>query len=218
MRINADFSQHVRVDIHERDYIASPQAGVDRLMLDRIGDEVARATSVVRYAPGSTFAEHHHAKGEEFLVLDGVFSDEHGDYEPGCYVRNPPGSHHAPFSTDGCRIFVKLRQFADDDLEPVVIDTRAQAQWIGNGSGRQILLHNHGTERVEMHQLPGGAEINLQVPQGGLECLLLEGRCRFGEQVVDAESWLRWPAGQALQIIALDECLIWSKQGHLPPL
>ena len=69
-------------------------------MLDRIGDEVARATSIVRYAPGSSFARHEHAKGEEFLVLEGIFSDDSGDYPAGFYVRNPPGSGHTPFRKD----------------------------------------------------------------------------------------------------------------------
>src|SRR6516165_7170873 len=58
----------------------------------RIGDEVARATSVVRYAPKSRFSAHIHGGGEEFLVLDGVFQDEHGDFPVGSYIRNPPTS------------------------------------------------------------------------------------------------------------------------------
>ena len=61
------------------EWIASPAGGVDRKMLDRIGDEKARATSIVRYAADSAFPEHEHPLGEEFYVLEGVFSDEHGD-------------------------------------------------------------------------------------------------------------------------------------------
>ena len=124
MRVNADFTTVAVVDRAGADWIPSPEAGVERIMLDRIGDEVARATSIVRYAPRSSFARHEHAKGEEFLVLDGVFSDNHGDYPAGHYVRNPPGSGHTPYSNDGCRILVKLRQFDDRDLVHVVIDTK----------------------------------------------------------------------------------------------
>ncbi len=111
MRINAEFSEKAVVIPKESDWVCSPESGVDRLMLDRIGDEVARATSIVRYAPGSSFARHEHAEGEEFLVLDGIFSDEHANYGVGTYVRNPPGSGHSPYSENGCRILVKLRQF-----------------------------------------------------------------------------------------------------------
>ncbi len=96
MEVNADFSQRVVLDTNALDWIPSPLPGVDRRMLDRIGNEVARATSIVRYAPGSSFSAHTHSGGEEFLVLDGVFSDEHGDYGPGFYVRNPVGSAHTP--------------------------------------------------------------------------------------------------------------------------
>ena len=70
MRINADFSKPAFVIPSADDWVHSPESGVDRLMLDRIGDEVARATSLVRYAAGSSFASHTHAKGEEFLVLE----------------------------------------------------------------------------------------------------------------------------------------------------
>ena len=108
--VNADFTQRVVIATDTMPWIPSPQAGVERRLLDRIGGEVARATSLVRYAPASAFPAHGHALGEEFLVLDGVFSDEHGDYPAGTYVRNPPGSHHTPRTAPGCIIFVKLRQ------------------------------------------------------------------------------------------------------------
>jgi len=100
MLINADFSARAVVDTASMPWVPSPLAGVERKMLDRDGGEVARATSVVRYAAGSAFEPHEHGGGEEFFVLEGVFSDEHGDYPAGTYVRNPPGSRHRPFSRD----------------------------------------------------------------------------------------------------------------------
>jgi anti-sigma factor ChrR (cupin superfamily) len=98
MKINADFDQRVIVHTDQIDWVPSPMAGVDRRMLDRIGEEVARATSIVRYAPGSSCPAHTHGGGEEFIVLEGVFQDEHGDYPTGTYVRNPPTTHHVPGS------------------------------------------------------------------------------------------------------------------------
>lgn len=91
--------------------------------------EVARATSIVRYSPGSRFSPHEHGGGEEFLVLEGVFSDEHGDDGPGTYVRNPVGSAHAPFSAAGCTILVKLRQMdpADQSRPAVAMHPLAAA-------------------------------------------------------------------------------------------
>jgi len=123
MQLNADFSKRAVVHAAKLDWKASPMPGVERRMLDRIGDEVARATSIVRYAPQSQFSPHVHDGGEEFLVLEGVFQDEHGDFPAGCYVRNPPQSRHTPGSKSGCTIFVKLWQFDPADRTHVRIDT-----------------------------------------------------------------------------------------------
>ena len=126
--VNSDFTQRVVIATDTLPWLASPQAGVERRLLDRIGGEVARATSLVRYAPASTFPAHEHALGEEFFVLSGVFSDEHGDYGKGTYVRNPPGSRHTPRTDPGCIIFVKLRQMKPTETKRVAVDT-AKASW-----------------------------------------------------------------------------------------
>jgi anti-sigma factor ChrR (cupin superfamily) len=90
MRLNADFTKRVVIRPEDYDWVASAASGVDRMMLDRIGDEVARATTIVRFAPNSAFDAHTHGGGEEYLVLDGVFSDEAGDYPaaPMCAIRS----------------------------------------------------------------------------------------------------------------------------------
>src|SRR5215471_19419058 len=120
MPINDDLTGPVIVHAAQLPWTSSPAAGVDRRMLFRIGDEVARATSIVRYAPRSAFPRHTHGGGEEILVLDGVFQDEHGDYPAGSYFRNPPGTSHVPASKDGCTIFVRLWQFRDGDRDQIV--------------------------------------------------------------------------------------------------
>lgn len=73
MRIHADFTRRVNLSTDDMPWVPSPQAGVERRMLDRIGQEKARATSLVRYAPGSVFPAHAHPGGEEILVLSGTF-------------------------------------------------------------------------------------------------------------------------------------------------
>ena len=123
MELNADFSRRVVVHTARLPWAASPMAGVERRMLDRIGDEVARATSIVRYAPGSHFSPHTHGGGEEFFVLEGVFQDEHGEFPAGSYVRNPPTSRHTPGSVPGCILFVKLWQFDLSDRTQIGLDT-----------------------------------------------------------------------------------------------
>lgn len=217
MRINADFSMPALVIPRAEDWVKSPESGVDRLMLDRIGDEVARATSIVRYAAGSSFSKHVHARGEEFLVLDGVFSDESGDFPQGTYVRNPPGSSHAPGSKDGCRILVKLRQFDDDDLERVVVDTTSESGWQSVDDSVHVLpLHSFGSERVEMRRIDSGATMQLVSPAGGAEMLVVDGELEYEDELLCRECWLRLPEGQDAGLRAVSQATIWLKTGHLP--
>lgn len=216
MRTNADFSRAAIVDRSKAEWIASPATGVDRIMLDRIGDEVARATSIVRYAAGSSFARHEHAKGEEFLVLDGVFSDDHGDYPPGCYVRNPPGSGHLPYSKDGCRILVKLRQFDPEDLARVVIDTRNPDLWQAGEPADSLPLHSFGNEQVSMIRLVAGGQYPIADDSPGVEVFIVSGSIRVDSKTLPAESWLRLPVGEAADLNALEDSILWVKRGNQP--
>jgi anti-sigma factor ChrR (cupin superfamily) len=127
MILNADFTKRAVVHAVTLDWKASPMPGVERRMLDRIGDEVARATTIVHYAPESQFTQHVHGGGEEFLGLEGVFQDEHGDFPAGTYVRNPPQSSHTPGSKPGCTMLVKLWQFDLADRTHVRLDTNQMA-------------------------------------------------------------------------------------------
>ncbi len=218
MRINADFAKKAVVVPQESGWVCSPESGVDRLMLDRIGDEVARATSIVRYAPGSSFPRHEHAAGEEFLVLDGVFSDEHADYTAGSYVRNPPGSGHSPYSDGGCRMLVKLRQFDLRDLSHVVVDASHNTAWLNaSGTAANVLeLHEFGSERVVMIWLAQGEPFPISSDPGGVEILVVSGSINDQGIELAAESWLRFPANQDNRLVASSDSLLWVKTGHLP--
>ena len=148
MLIHADFTRRATVTPDQHEWVPSHMAGVDRVMLDRVGEEKARATSLVRYAPDSHFPRHSHPGGEEIFVLTGTFSDEHGHYPAGWYVRNPPGSSHQPFSVEGATIFVKLWQMQPGDSHTVRIDTSDTASW-QRQDGREVCpLFSDGTEQV----------------------------------------------------------------------
>lgn len=218
MEINADFSKSATVRPADREWVASPLPGVERVMLDRIGGEVARATSIVRYAPGSRFDAHEHAKGEEYLVLDGVFSDQDGDHGPGSYVRNPPGTSHAPWSEDGCTIFVKLRQFEDDDLTPVTVDTRTGDWQPFLREGLEVMkLHQHGDELVRLLRIAPGAQLPRHGHHAGEEILVLEGTLEDDFGVYPAGTWNRHPPGSNHRAWSAAGCTLWAKTGHLPP-
>lgn len=217
MRLNADFSQPVVIRPGDVPWVASPLPGVERQMLDRIGEELARATSIVRYAPGSQFSAHGHPGGEEFLVLDGVFSDERGDYPAGTYVRNPIDSRHAPFSREGCTIFVKLMQFAAQDQAQVVIDTRAAVWPPAQLAGvSELALHQHGSERVLMQHWQPGTQGGHYAYPAGAELLVLEGSLQDERGAYPAGSWLRCPPGFAHTPFSSEGCRVWLKSGHLP--
>lgn len=217
MKLNADFQKRVVLSSEELPWQDSPMAGVQRRMLDRDGDEVARATTIVRYAPNSYFSAHTHGGGEEFLVLDGVFSDEHGDYGPGTYVRNPVGSTHTPFSKGGCTIWVKLWQMDPADQQGVRIDTH-NAQWHpGLVPGLSVLpLHSYGTENVALVKWEPGTKFQTHRHWGGEEILVLEGTFVDEQGIYPVGTWLRNPSGSVHTPFSEEGCLIYVKTGHLP--
>jgi anti-sigma factor ChrR (cupin superfamily) len=217
-RINADFSRRIVIQTGGLPWIPSPLAGVERRMLDRIGGEVARATSLVRYAPGSVFSAHAHALGEEFIVLDGVFSDEHGDYPKDTYIRNPPGSHHSPRTAGGCTIFVKLRQMPPTERERVVVDTTTSI-WKPSGmSGhtRLVLYASAETgEEVAMEKLEADSSTPEPDCPGGEEIFVLNGDLTDETGTHVANTWVRNPAGYRRNLRSTGGAIFWSKRGHL---
>ena len=213
MDLNADFSLRVLLLTHDIRWYASPMPGVDRRMLDRIGNEVARATSIVRYAPGSKFSAHTHDGGEEFIVLEGTFQGEHGDYPVGTYVRNPPTTAHTPGASEGCTIFVKLWQFDPDDRTQFRVE---MANDLSGGAVQIQTLHQDARETVRFVMLEPGATLD-ETPQGGAEILMITGSAIEGGDSLGKGAWLRLPEGAPLTLTAAtDGAKLWIKTGHLP--
>lgn len=220
MRINADFSRPALVLAEEQHWIASPQIGVDRIMLDRIGVEKARATSLVRYAPNSSFPVHAHPLGEEILVLSGHFCADGVCYGPGTYLRNPPGSSHQPYSDDGTVIFVKLMQMLETEQASVCIDTSDRQFWQDGPTARICLLFENPQERVELVELPTLGELSLALP-AGVELLVLAGQLTEQSQIWPKGiwqqlTWARLPAHSQLRVQAGEAgARFYLKTGHL---
>lgn len=218
MRINADFSERVVIRPHDYQWVPSPASGVDRMMLDRIGDEVARATSLVRFRPDSQFDRHEHGGGEEFLVLEGVFSDEHADFPAGTYVRNPIGTAHKPhIGAEGATILVKLHQFDPQDTEQKAIDTRDAAFVPGKAPGLgELLLHQTGGEIVRLVRFDPGTMSPAHGHGGGEEIFVIEGSFSDEQGDYPAGTWIRNPDGSNHTPWSDEGCLLWIKSGHLP--
>lgn len=215
MELNSDFSSRVVIHSDQLDWQASPMAGVERRMLDRIGGEVARATTIVRFAPGSNFSAHTHNGGEEFIVLDGVFQDEYGDFPAGTYVRNPPTSRHKPGSAPGCTIFVKLWQFDMKDRTQFRKNMADELAAPINGVATAT-LHEDDREVVTYSHLEAQARLTSKAP-GGIELLVIDGSLNCDGDVLDKNAWLRLPEGHSLSVTAgSDGAKLWMKTGHLP--
>lgn len=215
MELNANFDARAVVHADQEPWVASPMKGVDRRMLDRIGDEVARATTIVRYAPGSAFSAHTHTGGEEYLVLDGVFQDEHGDFPVGTYVRNPPTSSHTPSSEQGATIFVKLWQFDMEDREQVTIDTTAATPQLVRDGVSEIPLFEDACERVRIEVWEASATVS-DADHNGFEALVIEGSLVEGAETFVVNSWFRLPPNTPLTATAGAEgARLWVKSGHL---
>ncbi|WP_281972259.1 cupin domain-containing protein [Ruegeria faecimaris] len=206
MRVNADFTKRVAVHFDRNDWIASPAAGVERKMLDRIGEEVARATTIVRFAPGSAFAAHTHDGGEEYLVLDGVFQDETGDFPAGSNVRNPPTSSHTPSAQEGATILVKLHQFDPEDR------TEIRRSITGDSN---LQLFKGSREDVRVLNLSPGEKLDLDAVDG-LELFVIAGSVQESDEEFSVWDWLRLPPGaRSTALAGAEGARIWIKSGHL---
>ncbi|GLP95165.1 cupin domain-containing protein [Paraferrimonas sedimenticola] len=210
-----DFSVNLTIDLDTQEWQDSPAPGVQRKPLEREAAEHGHATSLVRYAPGSRFSEHKHPLGEELLVLEGVFSDEHGHYVEGSYIRNPPGSAHSPYSEPGCLLFVKLQQMPAEENQTIRVDTGKQG-WQTTPS--QVLRQNlfdSNYEQVSLFAFDSGQSITLTT-DCGCEMLLIEGAVSANQQQQQSLSWNRFGPNQSIELQAQQKSLIWLKRHKQP--
>jgi anti-sigma factor ChrR (cupin superfamily) len=215
MDINADYNERIVINHHELLWVPSPASGVDRRMLERTGGEVAKATSIVRYQPGSAFQTHSHEFGEEILVLDGVFSDETGDYPAGTYMMNPPGSSHAPHSKTGCTLFVKLRHLGSDQIEREPLDTTTDVWHQGMVPGLHVMpLMRQGSGSTLVRWAPE-TYFNPHRHYGGEEIFVVSGVFEDEHGRYPTGSWIRSPHMSMHQPFSKEGCTIFVKTGHL---
>ncbi|MFT6878577.1 MAG: anti-sigma factor ChrR (cupin superfamily) [Granulosicoccus sp.] len=220
MNVNGDFSKRVVMHGQNLAWESSPMPGVERRRLDRISTENDRVTTIVRYAPESHFSQHVHSGGEEFIVLDGVFEDDYGDWPAGSYIRNPPQSKHRPGSTLGCTIFVKLWQFQPDDRTFI----HANRHKIGSVLDRHrdgvsvSPLYRDAHEDVRFERWMPGVSVEVDAT-GGAEILVLEGSFIETDDHLEKQSWLRSPVNSTVKAIAGQAgAYVWIKSGHLTSL
>ncbi len=216
MLIHADFSQAVIIKPEDYHWVKSPHGEVDRVMLDRIGDEIARATSLVKYAPHTTFPEHRHPHGEEILVLSGVFTENQNlHYSAGWYLRSPHQSVHQPSSEEGTLIFVKLMQIPTSETQTLRINTNDPAQWQEIGSRLICTLVDASYEHTYLEKLKP-QQLFTEEAEGGIEILITQGQLVDKEIVYEAGTWIRLPPKTHAHFQAgLSGASLYVKTGHL---
>ncbi len=216
--INGDMSVRVVMRGREMAWNPSPSSTVWRKRLHLVGPaESGQVTSLVRYEPHSQFPSHAHPDGEEILVLSGVFSDEHGDWPAGSYLLNPEGFRHAPFSRDGCLLFVKLRQYAGLDRSHVALDTHG-IPWKSVSPGRELksLYSQPGyLDATRLERWSARSAVGeLSYPEGA-ELLVLEGSFRDALGQYDAHTWMRLPRHFTHRPVTQGGCELYVKEGGL---
>lgn len=213
--LNMDFSVNLVIDTQQMSWLESPNPQVLRKPLERENIESGHTTSVVKYLPESSFKPHSHPLGEEIFVLDGVFSDETGDYPAGSYLRNPPGSSHSPFSKEGCLIFVKLNQFHPEDKDFVRINT-GQTPWRqGQGNLQVMPLHSFGTTGTALVKWPAKEKFLPHRHVGGEEIFVLSGVFKDEHGSYPQHTWIRNKHFSVHHPWVEEETIIFVKTGHL---
>ena len=220
--LNGQMALRVALDTPAMEWTASPSGSVLRKRLHRVGDaESGQVTSVVRYLPSSSFPAHDHPEGEEILVLEGTFSDEHGDSPAGTHLLNPEGFRHAPFSRQGCVLFVKLRQYAGGGREYRKTDTHA-LPWQPSESSqvdvKSLYAESSFPDRTRLERWGAGAAPGAQALPGGIEIFVIDGALEDAEGRYQAGAWLRLPDGATLDAHAPGGCILYAKRGAVSTL
>ncbi len=213
---NMDFALRVVIQTNKQAWQPSPKQGVWRKPLAREEAEQGHATSIVKYESGASFSQHNHPLGEEILVLEGVFSDQTGDFPAGTYIRNPKGFIHAPFSTQGCTLLVKLHQFQARDSKQVRVDT-INSPWLPGQGGLQVMpLHEFEGEHVALVKWPANEVFKPHHHFGGEEVYVLSGEFKDEHGRYPQGTWIRSPHMSTHHPHVDEETIIWVKTGHLP--
>ena len=220
-QINGDLSQRASMHTVKMEWTPSPSGTVWRKRLHLVGEpESGQVTSVVRFAPGAEFSAHDHPEGEEILVLEGVFADERGDWPAGSYLLNPEGSRHHPSSSEGCLLFVKLRQYGGPGRESVALRTADLDEERGDAEGvrrRWLYRHDSFPDSMRIETWSAGASI-AESFAGGVELYVLEGSFKEGGECFEEGSWLRLPMGSRLIASAGEGCVVYLKAGGVAEL
>ena len=217
--INGDLSVRAVADTTQMEWVPSPSGSVWRKRVHLVGaPESGQVTSVVRYEPNSNFPLHDHPEGEEILVLEGLFSDEHGDWPAGTLLLNPEGFRHAPFSKGGCVLLVKLRQFPGQARRHIVVNTHKRA-WEPSsipGVAHKPLYEQTGfSDTMRLERWAPQTDLGTVCYVQGAELFVLGGEFADEAGTYSTGCWLRLPFGSEHHPRSAKGCTLYIKRSGL---
>ncbi len=217
--INGNLAVRAVADTTLMDWTPSPSGSVWRKRVHLVGPpESGQVTSVVRYEPASSFPTHDHPDGEEILVLEGVFSDEHGDWPEGTFLLNPEGFRHTPFSKPGCVLFVKLRQFPGRERRHVVVDTDKLAWQPSSNPAiayKPLYQQDGFSDVVRLERWAPQADLGTLSYEKGAELFVLEGEFSDEAGTYSKGCWVRLPMGSKHHPRSAGGCTLYVKRSGL---
>ena len=216
-QINADFSRFSVAHIDSMKWVQSPAAGVWRKRVYMDGPvEGGKVTSLVRYDAGARFPEHGHPGGEEILVLEGIFSDQHGHFGKGWHLLNPSDSRHESYSENGCLVLVKLRQYSGKDT---IHQDTGNLDWKHgetNGVSSKLLYENRVPEMsIRLVRIEKTVAAPFQAFSGGQEIYVVDGSFEDEFGVHRSGSWLRYPPDGGHRLTSQSGCMLYIHTGGL---
>ena len=144
-----------------------------------------------------------------------MFSDEHGDWPAGSYLLNPEGFRHAPYSRDGCLLFVKLRQYPGTDRRHVAADAETMS-WepVGGRRERKLLYAQPGyQDTTRLERWSADSALGELVYARGAELFVLDGSFEDEHGQYDAHTWIRLPAQFTHRPTTQERCALYVKEG-----
>lgn len=218
--INADCTKLVILRPDQMVWEGTDQTGVSRIILERVNDSLlGRETSLARLAPNTELTPEVLETRMEIFVVEGAFSDGHGEYEARTFIMNPPGTTFTGATREGCVIYVKRLNGFGGGGEPVAIDT-STADWTPFGQRVAEVIHFYKDDERDVTARVGKVFPNAQLMEhdhpGGEEVLILEGsfKDQFGEGLPG--TWLRYPIGLAHAPSTGDEgALVYIRDGDV---
>jgi hypothetical protein len=217
--VNVDFNIPVSVETKLIDWQMSSINGNNKKYFERFERTKYYITVLIQFPAGRTFRKFGHEGGMELLVLSGVFSDSDGDYGAGSYVRNPAGTYHQPFTSNGCTVLLKLGRFQPMDRKRVVIDTMNSAhRWlpVADPGVSRLALHHFSEEDIYLYRIRSECWITFKHENHGLELFICNGSISVKGDLYVPGDWLRYPVGSKVKVSAVGDVCLYVKKCFFP--